>query len=703
MRTTIGRRASGALAIITACLLTACGGGDGDSVSSASNPPSAAATLTLAADARTATWDAAATIDVTANDRVSSGTLSLVSVSVPAHGTTAIDNGKVVYTPAAGYYGPDSFSYTAKADAGGATASAVVSVTVEARIALTGTARDATLAGAAITADVGGRSFTATADASGNFRVMVRSASASDFIHIDAVGAGGIARLRTLVGEFGALVTAAAGRGRLDAARLARLDVTQHSTAMAALAIAAHGGTQPATAAQLDTALARVSADDALEMAALIQRVVDDGVPLPAGKADVWELVSDAAAYRSFLDATVAADPTAFKAAFRVASDSVPLAVPPTKGELAGHEIAWYGTGTGPDIAFLATFNGNGKLQLRGDFGTLIGTWSRSATEITIDYPEPLVATDWSVDNDPQTGVRNEVQDQQMRLVLRRHALAPTVWSATIIGTQTYLDGSRAGQTIAHETSTHMRHADLAARLPVAASEFGDGRRWAGFNREFRVSPAMLPRFSLFQDVMVMGPDGVAVSLADPTLTYTVGVADSTLSIACTSFGITYSETSYVRLAVEADGTERWLAMAPIVASPSLLGNGVVASIPVRPATGLSVDGAAMSRRWQASYSATGGSMVHHLFADFTGTTTGTVPGPKPFSRPTTWTLASDAVEVRVNAPGWSPHVRSWVPIARVGSSLWVLEKIRFEGDDRPSYDIAARLRRLDDLGPALK
>jgi hypothetical protein len=54
------------------------------------------------------------------------------SVTAPSHGTAVLNgDGTVTYTPAVGYVGPDSFSYTAVA-AGGKTATAVVSMTVAA-------------------------------------------------------------------------------------------------------------------------------------------------------------------------------------------------------------------------------------------------------------------------------------------------------------------------------------------------------------------------------------------------------------------------------------------------------------------------------------------------------------------------------------------------------------------------------------------
>jgi hypothetical protein len=84
-------------------------------------------------DTLTTAEDTAATIDVVGNDTdADGGPLTATAVSQPAHGTTAIDgSGRVVYTPAANYHGPDAFGYTV-ADAVGATDTAAVTVTVTA-------------------------------------------------------------------------------------------------------------------------------------------------------------------------------------------------------------------------------------------------------------------------------------------------------------------------------------------------------------------------------------------------------------------------------------------------------------------------------------------------------------------------------------------------------------------------------------------
>ncbi|MFI5932569.1 beta strand repeat-containing protein [Actinoplanes sp. NPDC051494] len=73
---------------------------------------------------------AATVIDVLGNDTDSKGSaLTLVSVTAPKHGTVKIVNGKVSYTPDAGYAGPDTFTYLVR-DADGGESTGQVSVDV---------------------------------------------------------------------------------------------------------------------------------------------------------------------------------------------------------------------------------------------------------------------------------------------------------------------------------------------------------------------------------------------------------------------------------------------------------------------------------------------------------------------------------------------------------------------------------------------
>jgi len=82
------------------------------------------------------------TIDVLGNDSdPDDDILTIVTVTDPAHGTTTILDGQVVYTPDAGYLGPDTFTYTVQ-DPSGASDTATVTVIVTPRDDIPPTASD---------------------------------------------------------------------------------------------------------------------------------------------------------------------------------------------------------------------------------------------------------------------------------------------------------------------------------------------------------------------------------------------------------------------------------------------------------------------------------------------------------------------------------------------------------------------------------
>ncbi len=88
--------------------------------------------IALTADTATVLQDGSVLIDVLGND--SGLGLTLQSVTPPTHGTAVIENGRIRYTPAAGYSGPDSFGYTVR-DSQGQVAGSGVAVTVQAVVA----------------------------------------------------------------------------------------------------------------------------------------------------------------------------------------------------------------------------------------------------------------------------------------------------------------------------------------------------------------------------------------------------------------------------------------------------------------------------------------------------------------------------------------------------------------------------------------
>ena len=81
-------------------------------------------------DSDTTVENVPVTIDVLANDSDPNGdAIALVGVTQPANGTATVSNGSVTYTPAEGYIGVDTFTYTIE-DSNNVSTTGVVSVTV---------------------------------------------------------------------------------------------------------------------------------------------------------------------------------------------------------------------------------------------------------------------------------------------------------------------------------------------------------------------------------------------------------------------------------------------------------------------------------------------------------------------------------------------------------------------------------------------
>jgi hypothetical protein len=113
--------------------------------------------------------DTAVDVDVLANDTDADGdTLTIDSFTQPAHGTVALVAGKLRYSPAANFHGPDSFTYRASDGAllsGSATVSVTVTPVNDAPVASDSseaTAEDTPLSSSASATDVDGDTLTFT-------------------------------------------------------------------------------------------------------------------------------------------------------------------------------------------------------------------------------------------------------------------------------------------------------------------------------------------------------------------------------------------------------------------------------------------------------------------------------------------------------------------------------------------------------------
>lgn len=278
-------------------------------------------------------------IDVLGNDDAIGATAQLIAALPGKHGQTRINGGEVLYTPKHNFKGNDAFHYlvifrgprSAKGPQPSASDLAseaslrrwllraprnavlgigIGRVTVDVSpaalsVRLKGRVYDGPIPGAVVSADVGGHLFSTVADGNGTFELPVFGVNGGNFLTLraDAVSpTGAVVEFESLAGELSRLASEAGNDGILTRAESAQVQVTNLSTANAVLAQAANRGAPITSDAQLRQVSEAVDVATMLNLAAIVQLVVDGGVPLPPGFDSVTSLIAQPAAVRSFSD-----------------------------------------------------------------------------------------------------------------------------------------------------------------------------------------------------------------------------------------------------------------------------------------------------------------------------------------------------------------------------------------------------------------
>jgi len=244
-------------------------------------------------------------IDVLGNDSSLGTGLRILKAFKPAHGSAAVENGRIRYTPAAGFQGSDSFRYMAQADKS-QPGQATVSVEVGGggvALRIAGRVVDDPIPGAHVTVSIGGFDFATVADANGNYVLDISALHGDAFVTLSAVGTsptGAAVKFYSLVGEIVRLASAAGSDGVLVRDEFNQVNVTNLSTAQYTLLTDANGGVPITSDQQLLPLVQNIDLSRMLELAAIIKLVVDDGVPLPAGTTNVLDLISNPTAVQAF-------------------------------------------------------------------------------------------------------------------------------------------------------------------------------------------------------------------------------------------------------------------------------------------------------------------------------------------------------------------------------------------------------------------
>lgn len=674
------RHAFGAAILST---LAACGGGGSDS---ATAPPAAVAQA--AADTYTVSWNAAASLGVTDNDTATGGTAALSIDTAPTHGTATVNGNKVTYTPAAGYFGQDSFSY--KLVVGSASQTATVKLAVEASMTLQGLVTDSPIANAAVKADVGSQSFSATADANGKYSITIKSTQPGDFVTLTATGTGSQSNvvLTSLVGEVGSLATAAKD-GKVASDQRAALDVTHLSSAQAGLI--AQAGTAPKTDAELSAALQRVSPQPTLDAAAAVKMLVDGGAAWPGGGvANTRELLNSAAALAAFETTLVRDKPVDFEAARKSTRGDAALAkAPPTPAPGGSAVTLVYAWG---DEASTSQVH---LLTLRAD-GTGIDVFDRAraikwkldgnGVSMTYDLPIELNFPDGGGQSVGDTEV---YYDTPFKLVLQGMkfsdiganangvALAVATTQALVVP---LVNDQPQGASPVSGSDLMRRHLAVPA---FKAEDFPVGTKLAGVSAALGTDVAGMPQSD--QDIATF-TSATELTLERTGQKATWKIVDGKLRV-----DLPQAAHLYTLLGKGPQGDTRWLMQ-------DLDANGVAKSaleLGVVPVAAPVLDRSFWLKLLRSNIGASQGAPIFYQFRDDgTAAAASMFPGGGPivFNFRRYWRPLSDGridlaaavsstcvVYMPDGSPGPQPctlsQQRFWQPVAQVGSTVWVMQQ----------------------------
>jgi hypothetical protein len=646
------------LALAAAGVLTACGGGSGGS-------PQSPATITVTADNGTVAWNAPVSFDVLGNDAASRGALTLTAVTGALHGTATVANGKVSYTPDAGFYGTETLSYTASAVEGGATAKGDLRLAVEAVLTLNGIASDNPLPNAAVSAAVGAKNFTATADASGNFSVVVSSTAPLDFVTLTAVGSGVQEKVKlvSLVGDIDGLAKAAGPQGQVSMTAVPKLAVSHYSTAFTALAIKARNGTPPGTALQLRDVALQFSLDDLLQRATAIRLVADNGVPLPAGISDTFALAQNQAAVDAVHIAARTPVPGLPAATRASVENEIDAGSAFTLGGLAERTVAY------PGRNFSVTYRADGTGRLSGSMGENNITWVAEGATVRLSYEKPVewlypphaikVNGAWS-----QYTIREHASGMIIRLVLGESAAK---WAES--GTVTWVDGPDAGKPVVVNVTTANSPKYITTvmyldrRLPIDAAMTAPGSRLFGL--PYLKKPVFgTIEDSGFQRVEMPGTATDVLEFTSATdARFVINEEAVTWKVLDNWLYLTYANGNVWRLglATQSDTTTKQLWLAEFDALKIKKGFPGYTT----PASSMRFTPELAMRQWNYSF---GSGLIGKPQAD------GTAPSDEYSGSDSTWeiTAAGDLI-IKHSQGGELQHMSRYIPIKMVGEQLWFL------------------------------
>lgn len=427
-------------------------------------------------------------IDVLANDpRVTPATLLRVQ-RPPAHGSAVVSERGLVYTPAAGFAGRDTFTYTVKTGRSFGLTTVTIDVvdglTLSGRVTTMGTAGNvrarkdlrAAAAGATVSAHVGTQVFTAKVGADGAYLIDVVGLP-GQVVRLESASPG--VALASIVGSYGRLADEAGADGVLSVDENARVQLSPLSAALAYLLQRANDGAAVVDEAQLEAAQGAFDTAVLLEMAAAVKLVVDGAYPLPEGVADTMELISDVDAYRQFVDSVYADDPDAIGDAIAATLADSEVVPPAAESDLVGARtlLATSTPGTirvglveGTRLVLEADGSGfYSDHQVAGDGGL---AWQFEDGVARAVLHEPRTTESWTWRDDRQVRMIRSLHSLDVVRVLDGGDSGRDLIGLTTHYTYSYPDNPEYPDVGMSGSSTTLAHRDGVGELAFQASEF---------------------------------------------------------------------------------------------------------------------------------------------------------------------------------------------------------------------------------------
>lgn len=279
-----------------------------------------------------------------------------------------------------------------------------------ATVALTfkGVVTDAPIANAAVTLLVGNRSFTATADANGAYTVTaeVEQSEAGGFVTLQAKGAGAqsFVEFTSLAGAFASLVNAA-GDGTLTSDESFATQITNVSTAEAALLVQANGGAPITTEERLTELGGNLDGAAVLDLATAIKLAVDDAAnyPLPEGVSTLGELLADAETREQFVVAAAEQSPETFQQTQTAIATDPTLTQPLSAAELPDNiTAALLSDAAGFTFNFIDRvssydFDEGGAGYLAEGSHNTDFSWTVEGSTVLLSYAEPVEVLSYDI------------------------------------------------------------------------------------------------------------------------------------------------------------------------------------------------------------------------------------------------------------------------------------------------------------------